>query len=364
LVAPTYVAAFDDSGGNESLVKWDGSLIAGDHPLACVAVCYLRSDLVDDFECDWMALRARIQDELGLEAPPPIHMRLMWGKDCWSRKYRGEANPYRHATFEQIQEWVGEALAIMSRFSRIDRGFGRRAIHQHRHVAAERQTRYLVGSLGTEEMGIIKAKSRRLYRHYHRAITSPLLPLLSEALLSVNAAMHAVRAQSVSCLVDRFPHSKGIDEAEVVEAARDICGLTYVSELRRVDADAHALTQAADVYGFTEFRRLMAHHKHIPWDEPMRSIVLDNPVAPFCTADIDHIIRRQLAWFEPRAVAIHYVLARRRIEELDPDLAAQMIDVGTFLERAISNRGTGEPGISVFVEMSEMPKTPDRAGAS
>lgn len=115
LLMTDYVAAFDDSGGIEPLVKWGGEFVPGDHPITVLAFALVRSDLLPAFDEDWLELRHDIKIALGSEQLPPIHLRLMYGRTL-PRKYRGKRNPYLDADFQQVQEWLERALKIARKF--------------------------------------------------------------------------------------------------------------------------------------------------------------------------------------------------------------------------------------------------------
>ena len=99
----------------------------------------------------------------------------------------------------------------------------------HRREAAEAQRRYLQHPEFGQEMRFIRARSRRLYRGYHRLTNSPLLMLYTRSLLYAAEITQATGAASVmDVLVDAFGDSRGIDTTETVATMKRIASLDHI----------------------------------------------------------------------------------------------------------------------------------------
>lgn len=152
----SFCIAFDDSGGVEPLCDWKGEVIAGDHPITVLTGVYIRQDLIEEFDTRWNDLRFRIGQRLNCD-PPPIHLRLMWGKSL-PRTYRRSSNPYLWAGFEETKAWVREAVGIFREF------VGRRAMgaimrRSIRRQAATVQSNYLRDPRFQAELAFIRKRT-------------------------------------------------------------------------------------------------------------------------------------------------------------------------------------------------------------
>ncbi len=364
-----YLAAFDDSGGIEALNQWDGTPIAGDHPIVLLATAVIRKDLLTDFEADWNALRARIQVELGCDEPPPIHMRLMWGRDVARRKHRGKRNPYADATFEQKKEWVATAWSIMTHFTRIRYGMGFFSMSLVRADRAADLQRFITHPAHARELEVIKKRSRKIYRRYHIAITSPLLQLLTNSFPFLQEMMRAAGGRHVDVVVDPFNDAHGVDFAEVGEAIKRVSRLDQIDSVARTEgADDLPISQAADVYGFVKFRSELWNRGTIERDLHLVEIVEASRFADFSAANIPHRVRLRYPNWPAASQAIHYLIARNRVAEMDAAFAdSVLVDVEAFYERCAFTHRNDAIGTSVLrLEVGgwdeappKMPKTPD-----
>jgi hypothetical protein len=331
-----YVAAFDDSGGVESLANWSGAPIPGNHPLTTLSCVYIKRDVLPSFEADWNGLRGDIQKALNCPYPPPIHMRLMWGKDIARRSHRKLPNPYAQASFGQIKLWVRRAWEILSDVNQTPRNLAWHSANLNREIESAAQRRYFEHPEHLKEMLFLRRRSRGMYRKYHNMITSPLLVLLTQSLIYLNEQMMAAGNMDVACLVDPFGDSHGVDEAEVLETARSISRLQRITSIDRVeDSDLHPLCQAADLIGFTKFRLSMIEQGFMAKDIHLDEVLSGLNFKPFTSANVVHRIGRRYPNSMATALCIHFAVARNRIVECDPDFAERhIVDVDEFYRRA------------------------------
>jgi hypothetical protein len=146
-----------------------------------------------------------------------------------------------------------------------------------RAAMASLQTPYFQAPTFQAELAVIRKRSQRLYRGYHRLTTSPLLSLYTDALRYVDETMRAISPEAtVDVIVDSFGDSHGIDELSTVESMKSLAGLERTGSVKRVvDSDESPLVQAADLIGYSVFRRQMIKYGHIVADEPFMRIVDD-----------------------------------------------------------------------------------------
>ncbi len=366
-----FTIAFDDSGGTEQLFKWNGELIPGSHPVCVLAGAYVSDEAVDAFEDRWMALRTEIGRTLGTTAPPPIHLRLMWGRSL-PKKYRKGPNPYIGADFDDVQAWVSEAWSIIEYFVR-QRLAGWEIQFERREDYADRGTRYFQHPVHGAEMRYLQRRSQKMYRGYHRLTTSPLLALYTRALLGVNelALAHSAHT-SFRVLVDSFADSHGIDELETVESMKSIASLERIAEVSRVaDSDDVALMQAADVVAYSMFRVQMERVGAIAEDVALKRILgRRRNGLTISSANLSHRARRRYGDIGRVALSLHYALARAHVASKDPEFAEMaLVPVSEFVRRQRCSDGVG---VSVLTETAKaeircrvphMAKTPDIAGA-
>lgn len=335
-----YVAAVDDSGGIEPLATWNGTPVAGDHPITVLATGVIKSSKLEEFEGRWNDLRLEIKKELACAQLPPIHMRLMWGKDL-KKTYRGGPNPYLGTDFEQIKRWYSKSLQIIYDLNREPRTIGFWTFVTKRIDEAARHTRYFQSPEFLAEMLFIRSHSRgkrfkKMYKGYHNRITSPLLPLFANGLPYLNEAMNVADKKTVRLLVDPFGDAHGVDAKDVYSAISTLNQLSQIVSVERVEnADDQPICQAVDVVGFTSFRGKMAEFGYINHDVAMMQIYNRFPLKPFSTANLNHIVSRKYPDLASRQMTIHYAIAREHISTVDPTFAVQhMISIEEFYKRA------------------------------
>lgn len=345
-----FLLAFDDSENIESLCTWSGDPIAGDHPIVLLTGFYLREEAAGEFNAEWADLRASIQQELGCENPPPIHLRLMWGKSL-PRKYRGAANPYLQSNFNKIKQWVGQAWDIVSRFiARREAGwFVAEGIRENMSRA---MPAYFQHPDYSRELRILrKALGNKGYRAYHRLTTSPLLPLYTRSLTYANTLADTQRpALDMNVLVDAFSDSHGIDELETVEVIRKIGNLQNIATVTRIDdSDNSPAVQAADLIGYCEFRQHLERIKAINPDAALAQVVGRRQSTTITSANISHLVRRRHPHAAAAELTMQYALARAHLEQSHPHVVNEfLVTASDFHDRAIASYASKVPGVKVL----------------
>jgi hypothetical protein len=361
-----FVIAFDDSGGVEALCRWDGTPIAGDHPITVLTGFFVDRTAQADFEAQWNAVRRESQEQLGWDTPPPVHMRLMWGRTLPPR-YRGQPNPYLGASFDDVHRWVSQYWAVVDEFVK-RRLAGWFSNTLQRPAAAEAQRRYLQHPEFGQEMRFIRARSRRLYRGYHRLTNSPLLMLYTRSLLYAAETARATGPASImDVLVDSFGDSHGIDAAETVAAMKAIASLDHIGTVERVaDGDTSAPVQAADLIGFTRFRLEMAAGGYIQPDRVLAAIASRRDGISVTSANIPHKVRLRHGDLRFVAIPLHYALARAFVADRDPEFADEhLVGVAELRNRLHVVLANETVGVSVLTDAARtqppahMAKTPD-----
>lgn len=340
------------------MCDWKGQPIAGDHPITVLTGVFVSKDAEQEFSAKWNALRARIGSELGTE-PPPIHMRLMWGRTL-PTTYRGLRNPYLGADFEAIKGWVAEAVGIYREFAN-SKLMGTISFNRSRAMYHPILQRYFGDEKFGVELAYIRKRVGAAYRGYHNSIVSPLVPLYTLQMPYVNEMVHVVRGEHIDVLVDSFADAHGIDAEEVVREMKRIAGLQYVGTVSRIsDGDRNPLVQLADLIGYLLFRTQMGNDGHIA-----RDVIVDGllepplPMVALTRANIKHIVQRKYPNLMQISLAMEFALARSRLRAKAPEFVDQhMVSVDEFLVRAEAASQANDVGVSVLKD-PEMAKTPD-----
>ena len=352
-----YVAAFDDSGGIEPLVKWGGEFVPGDHPITVLAFALVRSDLLPAFDEDWLGLRHDIKTALGSEQPPPIHLRLMYGRTL-PKKYRGQRNPYLDADFEQVQEWLERALKIARKLSFERRGLAYYSGFRSREDYKPGINSYFNDPKFAAEMKFLEEHSygarKGMALRYLKKAWSPLLYLLVDYLPLLNEMMSYIGNKTVSLKIDPFPDAQGVDELEVFDAIYRINQLTQITEIERVeDGDNVQIAQLADLFAFIRFRAEMGKRGTIQPDLVLKRMFKRNQPRDFITADPLHRVRKRVGDFRTLTIPVHYAVARRVIEEADSEFAdTHLVTVDEFKKRVKSALDTSSTGFSILKDPS------------
>ncbi len=352
-----YVAAFDDSGGIEPLVKWGGEFVPGDHPITVLAFALVRSDLLPAFDEDWLELRHDIKMALGSEQLPPIHLRLMYGRTL-PKKYRGQRNPYLDADFQQVQEWLERALKIARKVSFERRGLAHYSGFRSREDYKPSINSYFADPYLIAEMKFLKENSygarKNMALRYLKKAWRPLLHLLVDYLPLLNEMMSYIGNKTVSLKIDPFPDAQGVDELEVFDAINRVSQLTQITEIERVeDGDNVQIAQLADLFAFIRFRAEMGKRGAIQPDLVLKKMSERSRPKDFITADPLHLVRRRVGDFRTLTVPVHYAVARRVIEEADSEFAdTYLVTVDEFKKRVKSALETSPTGLSILKDPS------------
>ncbi len=322
---PDYVATIDDSGGIEPLVKWGGIYVPGDHPIACITALLLHTNALDEFDTMWTGLRSKIQEYLQCEELPAIHMRLMYGKNK-PQKYRGKLNPYADCDFEKIKEWITEGAKIITHFQNQPQVLHWSTTYELRENLGEGVLRYFSEPQLVAELDFLakhgkRSAKRSFAQRYLKKMASPLLPLLTRKIIQIDEIMRQLRNKQVLLQVDPFADASGLDAGEILEAINKVFELKHIVGIEvTADSDNVNLAQAADLIGFTSFRKAMIQHNFIKPDAILFEVCNLSTKGPqFVKANYEHITNRRLQQTAGLGVSIHYAVARAAVEEIDPD---------------------------------------------
>lgn len=347
-----FITGLDDSGGHAALFRADGKRIVSEkQPLVGVAAVSVSRPLVDDFEGSWNNLRARIQAELGLASPPPIHVRWMWG----SSRPDKHKNPYLNATKEQAAAWLTEAVEILVRFQGYRYEFGVLGeFYQRTNMQDLLEPYYDPAAPWRAERDYLASREipKDLYKVYHRATVYPLLRTLPHAFWQLDASVKNIGGKSSRIIVDAFTGIEGVGAPEVLRATQELAQLKRVSEMSVVDAyEDSALVQAADVVAWS-YNRLVTQDragiKDIPFLEvfwPMLRVGRSLGGTP---------LSRQVkkpAGTSAETLCIVYSLARAAVAEKWPDFVEEMfVHVDEFHRRSQEAYTAGGFSVSVLTD--------------
>jgi hypothetical protein len=367
-VKPTFTVALDDSGGIEPLVKWDGTLIPGDHPITVLMAVMLDNRRKDYLEENWTKLRVKIQRELSLSYLPPIHMRLMWGRNLPKYIKRDLLNPYSKTTFEQIKEWVAEALSIIQALNQSRALACFYSSINREQIVLNKLQPYFSDPRFVAELKFIRAHSRarfsKMYRVYHNRIASPLLDPLSRVLPLVNETMRIKGSESTEVLIDSFGDSHGIDSKVVVGIIKERFGLSYLTNIERVFADNSVLCQVADVLGFYLFRRELGNMGHIQFDNNLFSLTPKNIMTKrLLDLDMEKLVRQRYPEYNALTLSIHYAIARNALAGVNSEFASKyLVSVDEFYERAKEVHLNRDIGVSILIDPSVVSRLAPKNG--
>ena len=336
-----YIATIDDSGGIEPLVKWGGTYVPGDHPIACITALLLRVDALDEFNEKWISLREQIQGHVQCAELPAIHMRLMYGRSK-PRRYRGRPNPYVDCDFEKIKEWIAEGAKIITHFQSQPQVLHWSTTYELREHLSEGVAKYFSDPQLVAELDFLarhgKRSARRSFaQRYLKKMANPLLPLLTRKIIQIDEIMRQLRDKRVLLQVDPFADASGLDAGEILEAINRVFELRHIAGIEVMeDSDDVNLAQAADLIGYASFRQAMAQYSFIKPDNVLSEACnISAKAPPFVGANYEHIANRRLQQITGLGTSIHYAVARAAVEEMDPDFAnTHMLTVAEFYEQA------------------------------
>lgn len=353
-----YVAVIDDSGGVEPLIRWGGDFVSGDHPITCLMALVIEDNLLEEFDAKWLILREKIQTALNTSELPPIHLRLMYGRNL-PPKYRGKPNPYLNSNFDQIVDWISEGLEIIKDFNH-QRKLAWVSASKSREIAAEPLKQYWNDPDLVAELHFLKHHSRGIRKNmgekYLKKVASPLLPLLTEILLYLHEMMKVFGNKNVSLKVDPFSDAHGLDAKTTFETISTLCNLSNLTSIEVMrDGDELSISQAVDLLGFINFRFTMMQLKHIRNDRIVTELTQRYKMKPLFSANINHIISRKYRNISAITTTIHYAVARRVIEQIDVSFADEyLVSIEELKHRAeeFIKNGAMNAGLSILKDPS------------
>ncbi|MCY4353237.1 MAG: hypothetical protein OXC09_00380 [Truepera sp.] len=353
-----YIIAFDDSGGSGRLVDGLGRpMTKGSfRPFPTIAGAMIRKDQYELFCEQWQKLCSDIGRDLGV-ASAPIHARLMYG-----RVLPPDRNPYAESDgtpkldFNKTVEYLSRAVELFGDFSSQARVATTLTITAARSDLGEGLVRYYQDPEFYAEMMFLRENSegryKRMYQRYQAKSTSALLALWIQLVATFEQFAHVMRLSSADFVVDSFQDSAGIDSDEFLEYAKEIIQLEYIGSGKIAsDPNNEPLLQFADLWAYITRRHKEAAERVIGTDQvvealykkynKMASIGFPREKMKGLKAGL---YMRRPDWI-PRAVALQYALARKEIEDLNPDFANRyLLSVEEFLHRALDRyrQGRGE----------------------
>ena len=277
-------------------------------------------------------------------------------------QYRGELNPYLKAqSFEQICGWIEDAYRLLWTFGRRSYALTWMSIHKTRETSAQSLLKYLRDPQLYAELRFMKERgkgskrTRNMADRYLKRIASPLLPLMLEILLYLDDIIRELKGNHLDLLIDPFADPHGIGAEEVFYAMSNIEELKRIRLVKRIEnADEVAIVQAADLVGFINFRyRLYSYRGQNP--DPILDSIWKK--YKFWQPDFEKIKRsyqRKHENFIIPAQAIHYLVAKRVVEDTDPEFAEKfMIDSSELVRRVQDVRSDeNTTGISILKDPS------------
>ena len=341
-----YVAAIDDSGGVEPLVKWGGKFVEGDHKLTVLAIIFIKTNHLPEFEERWIRLRQEIQNYLGCSELPPVHLRLMYGRTL-PKSYRGKPNPYvqYRAPFQKIVDWATKGVRIVAQFNARRQVLGTFIMLKPRQLAYEPLGRYFDEPQFKAEMQFLKEHSvgvrKNMALRYLNRMASPLLPLLTDGILTLDEQMRLVGRKTVALKIDPFAEAHGLDVRSVLSAVNQVSELKQITSIEvMADSDNYPLSQAADLIGFANFRFHMSRLGYMAKDPFIGAILRNLSPKHLPTPNLNQEVKKRYNKHYPNAqyattVPIHYAVARGAIEAVDSQFAERyLVTVEELKERA------------------------------
>ena len=379
-----YIIAFDDSGGSGQLVDGLGRPITKGsfRPFPTIAGAMIRKDQYKAFCERWQELCSDIGRDLGV-ASAPIHARLMYGRTLPRYRSGKIPNPYAESDgtpkldFTKTVEYLSRAVELFGEFGRQARVATALAVINDRRKLIENQVRYYQDPGLCKEMMFLREHSegryKRMYQRYQARSASALLPLWIQLIATFEQFAHVMRLSSMDFIVDRFHGSAGIDSDEFLEYARRIVQLKYIGSSRITsDPDNEPLLQFADLWAFVTRRRGEVKGRVLRPDPVMERLYGKLVLGGFPRAKMRRLragmYMRRRDWF-PRTIALQFALARKEIEDLNPDFADRyLLSVDEFLNRALdqhrNRKGKEVVGYSILrASVLENGGDPARCGA-
>lgn len=349
-----YVVGIDESGRPESLVDRFGVPRPAPGDFVVVAAIAVREDLLADFERRWNRLRGQIQAELGLVELPPIHLRLMWGKALPSKD-----NPYHghEDKFDRMQLWIRRAVELLSTFQSNTGGLGVYAdLRPRSDMIREFGPYYTDPSFAPEVDYLVrtsKALKKNPYKAFHNLATNPVVRLLVTILWYLNDRIGTVSGTNLRVLVDRFAGATGINASEVLQASRELAGLSTISSMEPIpDYGGSPICQAADLVAYTLNRYAQERFDRRPPDLQFRKIstAVIGQLTGLQGERLHHPLPITLE-ATVNSICIAYALARNAAHQRAPEFAdANLVLPEEFHRRAVARLGTDSTGISAITD--------------
>jgi hypothetical protein len=330
--------AIDESGGIEPVInlKTLQPHINPDQPYSFVGAAILNGEMEEDFDNEWNALRGQIADELNLATLPPIHMRLMWGKQL-PRRHGSVPNPYLTANQEQIFSWVSQALEISHEFSFDRNGLRFLMAIQERKRNAKSLMRHYKHRDFAKEIKFLYERHGKAYQSYHNVATSPLIEGLGILIFEINHFVHLHRSQG-TIQIDNSQDAIGFDLLSAFQLFKERAMLSYIDGIQTLENAGLSfqdspLTQLADVKTFL-------YNKHYTSNGQDRVVAdffsrwpLVSPTFNNVTINYGEFLKKQGLDIGKNVMLIRYELARKRALTSAPFFDEYLIDLEGFEQR-------------------------------
>lgn len=305
---------------------------------------------LDELNGRWSHLTRRIQRTLRTAQPPEIHLRQMWGKTLPTKN-----NPYLGAQFRDIRAWLNEARNIIVSLMRQANTVSVYAEFANREDFAESLAHYYRDPAFAPEFAFFRAHKTKgttgaLYKTYHSITSSPLVRHLADILWRIDEDLAANTNGTASVLVDRFSGTAGIDAKAVLDASKNLAGLSRIAEITQVVGPNPPISQVADFFAYSFNRLLLMENDLIRQDRQFLEVV-----GPFMYQarslggwPIADPFNRPAQTYNSTLCVI-YALARNELYKRDPRFVEEhMITVEEFHDIAKSIAPDTRTGISVI----------------
>lgn len=349
-MSKSYIAAIDDSGTAKSVVDWHGNLIPATFPFVGLASVLLDPDALDELNGRWNHLMSKLQRSLKTPEPPEVHLRQMWGKTLPTKN-----NPYLGTRFRDIRAWLTEARNIILSLMRDADTFSVYTEFANRESFAKGLSSYYRDPAFAPEFAFFRAHKTKgttgaLYKTYHSITSSPLVRNLADILWRIDEDLTANTNGMASVLVDRFSGTAGIDAKAVLDASKNLAGLSRIAEINQVNSPNPPISQVADFFAYSYNRLLLMENELIRRDAQFLEVV-----SPFMFNarsldgwSISEPFDRPSSTYNTTLCVI-YALARNELFRRDPRFVEEhMITVEEFHDIAKSIPPDTFTGISVI----------------
>ncbi|MBB5234107.1 DUF3800 domain-containing protein [Deinococcus budaensis] len=267
-----YDLYIDDSGQAKSLVDWQGKPIDDPklRPFAVVAGVLVADARKPKLLADWLTLKARIRDELGLTYLPSIHMRLMWGRTLPPLEDRASKlpNPYLKASFQQICDWLEMAFELVHRHStRGQHPLVYFEANDNNHQRRLSDQTYFSHPVSLAERQNLWKHSKDMYRRFHNVVTNPMVGLLASVVFEANLyarRVHGHGGQPLHVVFDRNPDAKGFDLLDALQGIQRLGHLSKLGSIVESHTRQDVLLEVADfhAYWINRIKQLEYERRH------------------------------------------------------------------------------------------------------